>query len=182
MAAAIRLASPEDAAAVVSIYAPYVTDTSVTFEYDVPSVEEYRRRIEEIMQFFPFFLLEEDGVPVGYAYAHFFHPRKAYQWVCETTIYVERNHHKKGYASMLYGKLLNALKKQGFCEAIAILGCPNEPSEGFHKAMGFQLIGTFDKAGFKLDQWHDVKWYGLELRKHEKNPAEPVPYSAIQDK
>ena len=106
MAAAIRLASPEDAAAVVSIYAPYVTDTSVTFEYDVPSVEEYRRRIEEIMQFFPFFLLEEDGVPVGYAYAHFFHPRKAYQWVCETTIYVERNHHKKGYASMLYGKLL----------------------------------------------------------------------------
>ena len=109
------------------------------------------------MQFFPFFLLEEDGVPVGYAYAHFFHPRKAYQWVCETTIYVERNHHKKGYASMLYGKLLDALKKQGFCEAIAILGCP-------------------------LDQWHDVKWYGLELRKHEKNPAEPVPYSAIQDK
>ena len=113
MAAVIRLASPEDAAAVVSIYAPYVTDTSVTFEYDVPSVEEYRRRIEEIMQFFPFFLLEEDGVPVGYAYAHFFHPRKAYQWVCETTIYVERNHHKKGYASMLYGKLLDALKKQG---------------------------------------------------------------------
>ena len=83
---------------------------------------------------------------------------------------------------MLYGKLLDALKKQGFCEAIAILGCPNEPSEGFHKAMGFQLIGTFDKAGFKLDQWHDVKWYRLELRKHEKNPAEPVPYSAIQDK
>lgn len=182
MAAAIRLASPEDAAAVVSIYAPYVTDTSVTFEYDVPSVEEYRRRMEEIMQFFPFFLLEEDGVPVGYAYAHFFHPRKAYQWVCETTIYVAQGHHKKGYASMLYGKLLDALKKQGFCEAIAILGCPNEPSEGFHKAMGFQLIGTFDKAGFKLDQWHDVKWYGLELWKHEKNPAEPVPYSAIQDK
>ena len=96
MSTAIRLATPEDAAAIVALYAPYVQNTSVTFEYEVPSVAEYRARIEEITRFFPFYILEEDGVPAGYAYAHFFHPRKAYQWVCETTIYVGEGFHRKG--------------------------------------------------------------------------------------
>ena len=129
MSTAIRLATPEDAAAIVALYAPYVQNTSVTFEYEVPSVAEYRARIEEITRFFPFYILEEDGVPAGYAYAHFFHPRKAYQWVCETTIYVGEGFHRKGYATRLYERLLRTLRAQGFCEAIAILGCP-EPALG----------------------------------------------------
>ena len=175
MSTALRLATPEDAAAIVALYAPYVQNTSVTFEYEVPSVAEYRARIEEITRFFPFYILEEDGVPAGYAYAHFFHPRKAYQWVCETTIYVGEGFHRKGYATRLYERLLRTLRAQGFCEAIAILGCPNLPSEKLHESLGFSRIGTFAKAG----QWHDVKWYGLELRPREDAPADPLPFCAL---
>ena len=181
MSVTIRLAGPQDAAAVVSLYAPYVLQTSVTFEYDVPSVEEYRARIEEITRFFPFYLLEEDGVPAGYAYAHFFHPRKAYQWMCETTIYVGEGFHRKGYATLLYDRLLRALRAQGFCEAVAILGCPNLPSEKLHESLGFHLIGTFAKAGFKQGRWHDVKWYGRELCSRAENPADPIPFSALPE-
>ncbi len=179
MCVSIRQATPEDAAAIVALYAPYVTGTSVTFEYDVPTVEDYRHRIEEITQFFPFFLLLEDGQPAGYAYAHFFHERKAYQWMCETSVYVGQGHHRKGYASLLYERLLDALRRQGFCQAVAILGCPNEPSERFHQAMGFALLGTFARAGYKLGQWHDVKWYGYCLRPRPEEPRDPVPYRAL---
>ena len=125
------------------------------------------------------YILEEDGVPAGYAYAHFFHPRKAYQWVCETTIYVGEGFHRKGYATRLYERLLRTLRAQGFCEAIAILGCPNLPSEKLHESLGFSRIGTFAKAGYKLGQWHDVKWYGLELRPREDAPADPIPFCAL---
>jgi L-amino acid N-acyltransferase YncA len=179
MPVTISQATAADAAAIVALYAPYVQKTSVTFEYDVPTVEDYRRRIEEITEFFPFFLLREDGVPAGYAYAHFFHPRKAYQWMCETSIYIGENFHRKGYASLLYEKLLDALRRQGFCQAVAILGCPNEPSERFHRAMGFELLGTFPTAGYKLGQWHDVKWYRLSLRPIPDQPRDPLPFRAL---
>lgn len=179
MSVTIRLVTPDDAAAIVSLYAPYVTDTSVTFEYEVPTVEDYRQRIVDITAFFPFFLLEEDGVPAGYAYAHAFHERKAYQWMCETSIYIGQDFHHKGYATRLYRLLLRALHDQGFCEAIAILGCPNLPSEGFHQSMGFHLIGTFERAGYKQGQWHDVKWYGYTLRPRPEHPVDPIPFSAL---
>lgn len=179
MSVIIRLATTNDAAAIVDIYAPYVQGTSISFEYEVPTVEDYQKRIEHTLEFFPFYVLEEDGVPAGYAYASFFHARKAYQWLCETTIYVHQDHHHKGFASMLYDKLLQTLRAQGFCEAIAILGCPNVPSEKFHEALGFKLIGTFENAGYKLDEWHDVKWYGLELAPRQHPPRDPVPYCEL---
>ena len=75
--------------------------------------------------------------------------------------------------------LLRTLRAQGFCEAIAILGCPNLPSEKLHESLGFSRIGTFAKAGYKLGQWHDVKWYGLELRPREDAPADPLPFCAL---
>ena len=181
MSVSIRLAGPDDAAAIAALYAPYVEETSVSFEYEAPSAAEYRGRIEEITRFFPFYLLEEDGVPAGYAYAHFFHERKAYQWVAETTIYVGRDFHRRGYATLLYGRLLRALRAQGFCEAVAIIACPNAPSEGLHESLGFRLIVVFPKAGYKQGQWHDVKWYGLPLNPHAERPRDPIPFSALPE-
>ena len=99
--------------------------------------------------------------------------------MCETTIYVGEGFHRKGYATRLYERLLRTLRAQGFCEAIAILGCPNLPSEKLHESLGFSRIGTFAKAGYKLGQWHDVKWYGLELRPREDAPADPIPFCAL---
>ena len=109
MSVLIRNVTPEDAAAIVEIYAPYVLHTGISFETEVPSAEEYRRRIMKTTEFFPFFVLEEDGVVVGYSYAHFFRERKAYQWQVEPSIYVRQDKHRRGYARLLYEKLIDTL-------------------------------------------------------------------------
>ena len=180
MSVVIRNATPQDAAAIVDIYAPYVLETGVTFETEVPTVENYRSRIEKTLEFYPFFVLEEDGEILAYTCAHAYHERAAYRWMCETTIYVRKDRHRSGYARMLYEKLIDALKKQGICEAVAILGCPNVPSERFHEHMGFALTATFEKMGHKLGRWYDVKFYNLILNPRAEQPAEPVPYCMVQ--
>lgn len=181
MSVLIRNAMPEDAAAIVEIYAPYVLHTGISFETEVPSVDEYRRRIQKTIEFFPFFVLEEDGIVVGYSYAHFFRERKAYQWQVEPSIYVRQDKHRRGYARLLYDRLIKALTKQGFCEIISVIGCPNEPSEKLHQAFGFQLVAEFPKAGFKTGRWYDVKYYSLQLNPRAEEPTDPVAYRCIED-
>lgn len=98
----IRKATPDDAQALLDIYAPYVTDTAITFEYDVPSVDEFRHRIETFSAHYPYLVAEEDGVPVGYSYAHQLRERAAYQWCVETTIYLDKNHRHEHIGTLLY--------------------------------------------------------------------------------
>ena len=117
---------------------------------------------------------------VAYTCAHAYHERAAYRWICETTIYVRQDRRRSGYAHLLYEKLLPALKKQGICEAIASLGCPNEPSERFHERMGFQLTAVFPQYGYKLGRWYDVKYYSLQLNPRADDPMDPVPYCDIE--
>lgn len=104
--------------------------------------------------------------------------RKAYQWVCETSIYIKTGYTQKGGGALLYGKLLTAVKQQGFVKAYAILGCPNEDSEIFHKKMGFSLEASLAKIGYKFNSWHDTKYYVLELNSfHDHNGLpEPLAY------
>lgn len=179
MSVLIRNAVPQDAEAIVEIYAPYVRTTGISFEIEPPTAEEYRSRIEKTMEFFPFFVLEEEGVVVAYAYAHFLRERKAYQWLCEPSIYVRQDRHRRGYAKRLYEKLIEALRRQGFCEMIAVIGCPNEPSEQFHRALGFELAAEFPKSGYKLGRWYDVKYYSLQLNPKAEKPEEPVAYGSL---
>lgn len=180
MSVLIRNAVPEDAAAIVEIYAPSILNAGISFEVKVPTAEEYSRRIEKTQEFFPFFVLEEDGVVVGYSCAHFLRERKAYQWMCESTIYVRHDKQRSGYARMLYEKLIEALTRQGFCEVFAVIGCPNEPSERFHSAMGFKLVAEFPSAGYKLGRWWDVKYYSLQLNPRADEPKDPVPYRSLE--
>ena len=175
----LRIAAPGDAPALLSIYTPYVTGRCYTFETEPPTVEEFRERMRGIQRFFPYLVLEEDGQLLGYAYAHFFHERRAFQWLCETTIYVRRDCHRNGCATRLYNALLPLLAAQGFCDAVAVLGCPNEPSERFHERMGFSLAMTYPQAGYKQGAWHDVKYYVKQLTARQPRPADPVPFSSL---
>ena len=100
---AIRIAEKKDASALLDIYAPYVTDTAITFEYEIPSVEEFANRIEHTLKRYPYLIAEENGTPVGYAYASPFHDRPAYDWAVETSIYVDRSHRKNGIGRDLLG-------------------------------------------------------------------------------
>ena len=85
---AIRLATPEDAPALLAIYEPYVRQTAITCEYEVPSVEEFAGRIERTLKRYPYLVMELDGRPVGYAYVSPLNSREAYDWSVETSIYL----------------------------------------------------------------------------------------------
>jgi L-amino acid N-acyltransferase YncA len=171
-----------DAEALSDIYKYYVDNSSYTFEYVAPSAGEFAGRIKEITEEFPFFVCEDNGEVLGYAYAHRFKERKAYQWICETSIYVKNGCTQKGAGRSLYEKLLPALKKQGFVKAVAVLGCPNESSEIFHKKMGFSLASTLPDIGFKHGSWHDIKYYVFELKPYRDDMPEPLGYRQIKQK
>ncbi len=176
----IREATTSDANALSKIYKYYVDNFPYSFEYVAPSIKEFSERIVDISKKFPFFVCEDNGEIVGFAYAHQFKERKAYQWVCETSIYVKNGCTQKGIGRMLYAKLIPILKKQGFVKAYAVLGCPNQGSEIFHEKMGFSLVATLPDIGYKLGCWHDIKYYVLEFNPFRDDMPEPIEYGQIR--
>lgn len=171
----IRPATPKDAAGILSIYAPFVKDTAVSFETVVPTIAEFEKRIETISESFPYLVCEMDQKIVGYAYASTHRERAAYQWSADLSVYIDPAYHRKRIATALYTALIELLKLQGFCTAFAGITMPNSASESFHRALGFREIGVFEHVGYKLGQWRDVKWMQLDLREDESAPSALFP-------
>jgi len=169
----IRLITADDAEGALAVYAPYVLNTAITFEYEVPTLEEYSKRIESYTAEFPWLVCEQGNSIVGYAYAGKHRARSAYQWSPESTIYLSEHVHGKGIARALYEALFAILTLQGYYNVYAGVLVPNEKSEGMHRALGFEEIGTFKKVGYKHGKWHDTKWFQLHLAEHELHPALP---------
>ena len=159
----IRLATAADAAGVRAIYAPYVRETWVSFEADVPSVEEMAGRIEGAAPRYPWLVADNGGAVAGYAYASAHRGRSAYQWSAEVSVYVAETHRRRGFARRLYGALVDVLQLQGFANAYAGIALPNEASVGAHEALGFEPVGVYRGVGFKLGAWRDVGWWALRL-------------------
>ena len=169
----IRKATKADAEAIQTIYAPYVRETAVSFEYDVPSVEEMAKRIEEVQKTHPWIVAEEDGKIVGYAYAHAFYGRAAYQWAVETSIYVDRQDKRKGIGKKLHDTLEDRLKKQGILNMNACIAYiePEEEhltqdSVRFHERMGYTKVAHFHLCGKKFGRWYDVIWMEKIIGEH----------------
>ena len=173
----IRPATPNDAVKLLDIYAPYVTDTAITFEYEVPTLEEFRRRIEHISKKYPYLVAEEDGDIVGYVYASSFKERDAYQWAVETSIYVDKNKKRKGIGRKLHDALEATLKQQGILNLNACIAfLPDDrlqamgneqwtsdpyltlDSVHFHEHMGYQKVAHFHQCGKKFGKWYDMIW------------------------
>ena len=161
----IRSAVPEDAGRLLQIYAWYVENTAVTYEYTVPTPEEFRERIERTLRQYPYLVLEEGGVIQGYAYAGAFHSRAAYAHCCELSIYLDRHARKRGFGRRLYEALEAGLKEMGFLNLYACIGDPivedeylTRNSERFHQHMGFVKVGTFHKCGRKFGRWYNMIW------------------------
>lgn len=177
----IRFAKTEDAENILNIYQKYITDTAVTFEMEVPTVLEFQNRMCKIMEQFPYLVCEMDGKVVGYAYASKHRERAAYQWSADLSIYIEETYHRQHIATMLYDKLIDLLKIQGYYTAFAGVTSPNPNSEAFHEAYGFETVGVFHNVGYKLGQWRDVKWYSLQLTDYRELPTAPRSISDITD-
>ena len=188
MGISLRMAHTSDAAALAEIYAPYVTDTAITFEYDVPSAEEFSRRIAHTLEKYPYFIAEDNGQIVGYAYAGAFHPRAAYGHSAELSVYVLRGCSGHGIGKTLYNALENALRLQNVTNLYACIGYSEKEDEhlthnsvDYHAHMGFRLVGVFDRCGYKFGRWYSMVWMEKFLCPHEENEVPFVGFPSVRD-
>lgn len=173
----LRLASLEDAQELLNIYTPFVESedrnvSDVSFEFVAPSVEEFRERIHNISSSFPYIIIEQDGRALGYAYAHPYILREAYQWCAEVTIYLAPEGQGKGYGRILYETLEKLLILQGVTNTYACITKSNTHSVMMHAAMGYKINGEFSNCGFKHGHWLDMVWMEKIIQEH---PVEPEP-------
>ena len=169
----VRDASADDAEACAAIYAPYVTDTAISFETEPPKPAEMAERIAAAVRTHAWIVLEDDDRVVGYAYGGPYKSREAYRWSCEVSVYVERGRRRTGSGRVLYDALLARLAERGFRTAVAGMTLPNDASEGLHRAMGFEPIGVYRRIGWKHGAWHDVAWTQRTIATGDDQPAEP---------
>lgn len=169
----IRMATRGDAGAIAAIYAPYVSETAISFELVPPDEAEMAARIGKVLPVYPWLVCEIDGQVVGYAYASRFAERAAYGWSATVGIYVARGTHRRGIGRALYAVLLAALKLQGYHAVFGGITLPNPSSVALHEASGFAPVGVYREAGFKLGRWHDVGWWGLRFAAPGGEPAAP---------
>ena len=179
----IRDARLEDAGRMAEIYEHYVKNTAVSFEYEVPTLEEFQNRMKKTMERYPYLAAEREGVVEGYAYAGPFVGRKAYGWSCELTIYLDKDIQKRGIGRRLYEALTEKLKDMGVTNVYACVGTVQgeDPyltlnSAQFHEHMGFRTVGTFRSCGYKFDRWYDMVWMEKIIGEHGSHQPPVMPY------
>jgi len=177
----IRLANSNDSAGILEIYAPFILNSTTTFEVDIPSTDEIANRINKYLEKGPWLVSVHNGLITGYAYASEHRSRAAYQWSIELSVYIHPDHQGNKLATRLYQCALEILHRQGYCNIYAGITQPNEPSDAFHRSMGFELIGTYNKIGYKQGKWCDVKWYQRSLNKFNLAPKPIIDLKTLKD-
>jgi len=168
----IRDAGSADAQRCAEIYAPYVTDTAVSFEDDPPTATEMSDRIAVALQSHAWLVLEQGDQVVGYAYGGSFRSRPAYRWSAEVSVYVDRGHQRGGGGRALYEELFTRLAWRGYRTVLAGMTLPNDASEALHRALGFEPVGTYRNVGWKHGRWRDVAWVQRAIGTADGPPTE----------
>ncbi len=175
----IRVATNDDAAGMLEIYAPFILNSGITQEVEIPAVEDFQQRIISNLEERPWLVCEINNEIAGYAYAGKHRDRKGYQWCTEASVYISEKYYGFGIANALYTALFDILKTQGYVNAYAVITLPNDRSIAFHKKFGFSYLTTYEKIGYKLGQWHDVGWMQYEINSHKKDPVDPIRFPQI---
>jgi phosphinothricin acetyltransferase len=168
----VRRAAVGDAVACQAIYTPYVRDTVISLEMDPPSVLEFQDRMERSLETHDWLVLEDDDGIHGYAYGSTYRARAAYRWACEVSVYVEIGRRRTGAGRALYEALFPRLVDRGYLTVLAGMTLPNAASEGLHRSLGFEPVGTWSRIGWKFGAWHDVLWMQRRLAEGSEPPAE----------
>ncbi len=183
----IRMASDADAEEIRTIYAPYVRDTAVTFEYDIPSLAEFAKRIRDTLRRYPYLVALQNGRIAGYAYASPFKQRAAYDWAVETTIYLRGTCRGKGLGRKLYLALEEILRRQNILNLNACISYAPVPdahldnaSAAFHEHLGYRRVAHFTKCGYKFGTWYDMIWMEKMLGDHPAEPGPVIPVTALR--
>ena len=174
----VREATSADDQACARIYRPYVIDTAITFELDPPTPEQMSARIKAALRTYDWLVVVDPSLPedrqvIGYAYGSEFKSRAAYRRACEVSVYLEIGRRRTGAGRLLYQALFERLAARGYRTAVAGMTLPNEASEGLHRAMGFEPVGTYRRIGWKHGAWHDVAWMQRTLLEADGTPADP---------
>lgn len=182
----LRIAEKNDAAELLNIYAPYVLETAITFEYEVPSVREFEDRITATLTSYPYIVAEIDGNIVGYAYTGEFKSRAAYMWSVETSIYVDRSIHRAGVGKLLYKAIERISAAQNVVNLNACIAYPDEDdiyldknSVRFHEHIGYTLVGEFHKCAYKFNNWYNMVWMEKLIDEHTANQKPFVKFSEL---
>lgn len=185
----LRVVTPDDAEELLAIYAPYVTDTAVSFEYEVPGAAEFRERIRRTLIRYPYLAAVQDGKILGYACTHSFIERPAYNWSAETTIYLNASKRGMGIGRRLYTALEQISSMQNILSLNACIGYPETEDEyltrasaRFHERLGFRLVGTFTNSGCKFGRWYHMIWMEKLIGEHLPFPAPVVPFPELDAK
>lgn len=181
----IRTAGIHDAQALLEIYAPYVRNTAITFEYEVPKPADFQKRIENTLKKYPYIVAEADGEILGYAYTGAFKERAAYDWSAEVSIYVKEDKHGNGVGRKLYAALEEISRVQRILNLNACIACSDMEDEyltndsvTFHSHMGYTMVGKFHQCGYKFGRWYDMVWMEKRIGEH---PADPAPVILFSD-
>lgn len=177
----IRVANSDDVAALLKIYAPYVVETAITFDYEIPTLEEFTEKIAGIIKKYPVLVAETEEGIVGYAYADTFKNKQAYDWAVETTIYVEKNCKKMGIGRLLYEELERILKLQNIVNLNACIAYQEVEDEyltkdsvRFHEKLGYRKIGEFRQCGYKFNRWYNMIWMEKHIGEHTNQQAKVI--------
>jgi L-amino acid N-acyltransferase YncA len=180
MSATIRVARPEDAAAILTIYAPIVRETAISFEVEPPTCSEMHERIATTLRHLPWLVGERQGEVLGYVYASPHRVRAAYQWSVDVSVYIHARARHTGMGRALYHALFALLSLQGLYTCYAGITLPNSASVGLHEALGFQPVGVYQAVGYKLGAWHDVGWWQRSLQPRPSLPTPPTAFEVLR--
>ena len=174
-----RRALLSDAEAIASIYAPYVTDSVVSFEMEAPDAKEMAARIAYISPSYPWIVAEDNGRIAGYVYASQHLPRAAYQWSANVTAYLHPDYQRKGLGKQLYRLLFGLLQRQGYRSLYGGITLPNAASEALHRSMGMEPVGVYRNVGFKFGAWRDVIWLGMSFDDDRTPNGPPIKFEDL---
>lgn len=180
MSTIIRVARPEDAEAILAIYAPIVRETAISFEVEPPTRVEMQQRIATTLRQFPWLVCDRQGEVLGYVYTSPHRARAAYQWSVDVSVYIHAKARRTGMGRALYHALFALLSLQGFYQGFAGITLPNPASVGLHEALGFQPVGVYQAVGYKLGSWHDVGWWQRALQPRPSLPTPPTAFEVLR--
>ena len=174
-----RFVTAEDASKILEIYKYYIENTTITFEYDVPTFVEFKERIKNTLLEYPYIVCEYKNEILGYAYAHKVWMRAAYQWDAELSVYIDKDYTGNGLGKKLYKILIEILKLQNVVNVYGCVTYPNEKSDKLHESFGFKKVGIFENSGYKFGKWIGVTWFHKAILEYEKKPRKLKKISQI---
>ena len=175
----VRIAQISDAPGIMDIYVPYILNTAISFETEIPPLDQFEKRIEKCLQKYPWLVCTIDELISCYVYASIHREREAYQWTCECSVYVRSQYRGRGIGKIMYDTLFHILRMQGFKNVYAGITLPNEASIKLHEKCGFERFATYENIGYKLGGWKTVGWWRLQINDYDQKPAPPIMFPSL---